>query len=117
MLDGFNCIFGGESAHNQCQLTVGRCLDRSPINPLHILGITSAAAVHFDNKLLVDHLSVSFSLLGTVITNRPAKPAAIKKLREWRPDFSVAYIAVAPRTLQGRVHDPADTIHHWARSR
>lgn len=63
MLDGFNCIFGGESAHNQCQLTVGRCLDRSPINPLHILGITSAAAVHFDNKLLVDHLSVSFSIV------------------------------------------------------
>jgi len=36
ILDGFNGVFGRQSSHNQCQLTGGCRLDRSPINPQHV---------------------------------------------------------------------------------
>src|SRR5437868_3246285 len=36
-LNRFDDVFGGESSHNQCLLTVSRHLHWSSINPLHIL--------------------------------------------------------------------------------
>lgn len=55
VLHGFNRVFSCKSPHYQGQLAVGCRLDGKPINPQHILGSMSAAAVDFHNKLNVFH--------------------------------------------------------------
>jgi hypothetical protein len=54
VLDGFGGVFGREFSHQQSLLTVGRHLDRSPVNTLHVFG-NSATTVHFHNKFGVLH--------------------------------------------------------------
>jgi len=54
-LEGFDSVFGRESPHNQCQLTVHCSLDGSTINPLHIFGDVGTATVHLHNKFCVFH--------------------------------------------------------------
>jgi hypothetical protein len=53
-LEGFDRIFGGESPHNQCQLTVGGRPDGSVVDPLHIFR-GAATTVHLHNKLGISH--------------------------------------------------------------
>jgi len=49
-LNRFDDVFGGESSHNQCLLTVSRHLHWSSINPLHILRHPKPATIHFHHK-------------------------------------------------------------------
>jgi hypothetical protein len=49
VLQGFDCIFGREPAHEQCKLGIGGHLDGSGINSLNIFGGATASA-HFYNK-------------------------------------------------------------------
>jgi hypothetical protein len=52
-LDG---IFGDELPHHQRQLPVGRQVDGSRINPLHVLGGVGVTAVNLHDELGVRHL-------------------------------------------------------------
>ena len=50
--EGFDSIFGRESSHQQCQLTVGCHVDAMRIDPLHVFEGASTATVHFHNNLM-----------------------------------------------------------------
>jgi hypothetical protein len=54
-LYGFDSIFGRESSHGQRQLPIACRLNRSPINPLHVLGGTITTTVYFYDKFGVFH--------------------------------------------------------------
>jgi hypothetical protein len=65
ILDGFRGVFSRKSAHDQCPYALGRHLDRSPINPLHILRGTDTATVHSHNKFDVFHrFFLSFEIVN-----------------------------------------------------
>ncbi len=49
-MNGSDSVFGGESSHKQSQLTVGCHPDGGPVHPLHVLGGTSTATIHFYDK-------------------------------------------------------------------
>jgi hypothetical protein len=55
-LQRFSGIFGGQSAHGKRELTVGRHLERRPVNLLNIRRGTSAM-IHPYNKFEIDHRS------------------------------------------------------------
>lgn len=59
ILDGFDRIFRSEPAHRKRQLAIGRGLDGSPVNTLHIFGSACAAAVYSHKKLRVGHVFLS----------------------------------------------------------
>ena len=50
VLQGFDGVFGRESAHNLCQVTVGGHVDWCRINSLHVLGGSRASSAYFHNK-------------------------------------------------------------------
>src|SRR5437868_1462627 len=54
-LNGLDGVFSSESAHEQCQLTIGCHLDWYPINPLHIFRRTNIATTQFHNKFDLFH--------------------------------------------------------------
>jgi hypothetical protein len=57
-LQGFDGVFGCESSHQQCELTIVCHLDRSRIDSLDVGGSASAAD-HFHNKFYVFHIVMS----------------------------------------------------------
>jgi hypothetical protein len=63
ILEGFDGIFGRESAHNQCQLTVGCHMDGSRINSLNIFRGPSTTSIHFHKKCDVFHNLMSLAEL------------------------------------------------------
>jgi hypothetical protein len=63
ILEGMGGVFRRKSPHHQRQLPVGRHLDRSPINPLHVLGGTNTAVIYLHNKFGVFHGLLQFPFL------------------------------------------------------
>jgi hypothetical protein len=61
-LDRGDSVFGGESSHEQCQLTVGRHLDGSFINALNVSWGAASATVHFHDKLGILHGLLSLEI-------------------------------------------------------
>jgi len=55
VLQGFDGVFGRESAHHLGQLAVGCHVDWCRIDPLHVLG-SATASVYFHEKLDVCHI-------------------------------------------------------------
>jgi len=55
VLHGLDSVFGRESSHKQCQLTVGCHHDGGPIKPLDVLRSANTATVHFYDELSVIH--------------------------------------------------------------
>ena len=74
VLERFDSVFGCESPHNQCQLTIGCHLDGCQINPLYVFGGASTTSIHFHNKLRIFH---GFSLLLLYADERGSENSAI----------------------------------------
>jgi hypothetical protein len=55
VLQGFDSVFGRESAHDKRQLTIGCHVDWCRVDPLHVLRSAGTAAVHSHNKFDVCH--------------------------------------------------------------
>jgi hypothetical protein len=88
-LKGLGGVFCRESPHHQRQLPVGRHLDRSPINPLHVLGGTNTAVIYLHNEFGVFHGLSVFPFLLQEIQHEM---------------LLVLLIIVAPLASQGRWH-------------
>ncbi len=61
-MDRFDGVFGRESHHHQCLLTVECHLDRNPIDPVHAFGCVTAT-VHSHNKFRIFSQFVTTSVL------------------------------------------------------